>query len=101
MAARPGAAQIDEAVLTVAPHKEERTYPELMGLTLELGCLSWQARWEVGTTGGTNVEIAVGLNHCMQRCSAFAASLLNLKFRGGADGDVPLTNEVVNDIHHE
>ena len=31
---------------------------------------------------------------------AFAASLLELRFGGGADGDVPSTHEVVNDLRH-
>ena len=31
---------------------------------------------------------------------AFAASLLELRSGGGADGDVPSTHEVVNDHRH-
>ena len=61
---------------------------------------------QVGTTyppstSGTSVEIAVGLHPCGSAARAFAASLLNLKFGCGADGDVPLTHEVVNDIRPE
>ena len=87
--ARPGAAQIDGAVLTVARRKKERTYPELMGphararlvggMSLVQGDpdfppTSGPGEGEVGTThppsqGGTSVEIAVGLHPCMQRCS--------------------------------
>ena len=39
--------------------------------------------------GGTSVEIVVGSNLACSDARTFAASLLNLKLGGGADGNAP------------
>ena len=42
----------------------------------------------------------MGSHSGLPRSPCFAASLLELRFGGGADGDVPSTHEVVNDLRH-
>ena len=124
--ARRGAAHRDGVALLTARRKKERTYPELIGphararlvvLAGEVGS-RWsdetrsflcqlaraKARSEPSILRG-RAEQAWRLRWASPlACSAaraFAASLLNLRVGGGADGNVPRTHEVVHEFRHE
>ena len=124
--ARRGAAHRDGAALVTARRKKERTYPELIGphararLVVFAGEVGgrWsdetrsflcqlaraKARSEPSILRG-RAEQAWRLRWASTlACSAaraFAASLLNLRVGGGADGNVPRTHEVVHEFRHE
>ena len=119
------AANVDGAVLAAARRLKERTYPELTGprsrarlvvLAGEIG-----GRWSEETRrflsllakAKTRSEPPILKKRAEQAwrlrwgailgCAAarsFAASLLELRHGGGADGDVPSTHDVVNDFRH-
>ena len=121
----PGAANVDGAVLVAARRRKERTYPELSGprsrarlvvLAGEIG-----GRWSEETRRFLSLlakakarseppilkkraeqawRLRWGAILGCAAARAFAASLLELRSGGGADGDVPSTHEVVNDHRH-
>ena len=123
--ARPGTANIDGTILSQARRRKERTYPELVGrrsrarlvvLAGEVG-----GRWSEETQTflrilarakarseppilRKRVEQAWRMRWAATlACSAaraFAASILDLRVGGGADGDVPRSHDVANDFRH-
>ena len=117
--ARRGAAHRDGVALLTARRKKERTHPELIGphARARLVVLAGEVggRWSEETR-----SLLCQLARAKARsepeqawrsrwastlaCSAaraFAASLLNLRVGGGADGNVPRTHEVVHEFRHE
>ena len=122
----PHAANVDGAVLAVARRRKERTYPELVHprrrarlvvLAGEVG-----GRWSEETRSFLSTLAKAKARsepHILRKSAeqawrmrwgallgcaaarAFAASWLELKHGGGADEDVPGTNEVVNDCRHD
>ena len=120
--ARRHTAHVDGAVLEVARRKKEATYPELVAPRARARLVVWagevNGRWSEETKAFLSlpakakarsetpvmrrrVEQAWRMRWgAMLACTAaraFAASLLNLRLGGGADGEVPTTQEVVNE----
>ena len=119
--ARRGAAHRDGAALVAARRKKERIYPELIGphARARLVVLAGEVggRWSDETRsflcqlarakalsepsilrqGNASLDVEV----CFNLGVAFAASQLNLRVCGVADGNVPRTHEVVHEIRHE
>ena len=121
--ARPGTANIDGIILAQARRRKERTYPELVGrrsrarlvvLAGEVG-----GRWSEETqtflrilarakarseppTLRKRAEQAWRMRWAATlACSAaraFAASILDLRVGGGADGDVPRSHDVMTEF---
>ena len=82
--ARPGAAQIDGVVLTVARRKKERTHPDLMGPhgRFRLVVLAGEARAKA-TSEPRILRLRWASILACSAARVFAVSLLNLKFGGG------------------
>ena len=116
---------IDGAVLAVARHKKETTYPELIGPNAR--CRLVVLAGETGGRWSEETRSFVGLLAKAKSCEvlwvlkkrveqswwfrwgsllacaaarAFAASLLDVRVSGGADGSVPSCHEVVHDARH-
>ena len=123
--ARRHTAHVDGAVLEVARRKKEATYPELVAPRARARLVVWagevNGRWSEETRTFLSllakakarsetpvmrrrVEQAWRMRWgAMLACTAaraFAASLLNLRLGGGVDGEVPTTQEVVNEARY-
>ena len=114
-----GAAERDGVVLTAARRRKERRYPELVGprsrvrlvvLAMEVGGRQVVLPCAIGQGHGLcrrgatppktrrrGLAFEVGRHSGMCRCQGGAASLLELRGSPGADGECPLSHEVVGD----
>ena len=114
-----------KAVLEVARRKKEATYPELVAPRARARLVVWacgvNGRWSEKTRAFLSLlakakarsetpvmrrrveqtwRMRWGAMLACTAARAFAASLLNLRLGGGADGEVPTTLEVVNEARY-